>query len=1478
MTIASDSNTAATSNSKKGVSISFTPLRDLADHGNWSFKAKTVLINRSLWSDGDPKASPKTLPGPIDDTEQESLILLFEWVHKDLLDIILDEGHQSASAIWTRLTELVKLTPLTAQANSLQQLSTFEYPRATMLENKGELLRIQKELKAAFGGDQISILNLVTLFAIIRLQPAYHMVRTGLEVKHSDSTNSLTLDILFKSLYLEEGNHGSSSNLSQAETKLSETETKLAESQAQLAHFKRELAKKKRAPFNNPSTSKSTLLCKLCKNAGYPQHEHHEGSRACLTQQVEMLRKSSKFSSTTNLATSTVEANLDSGSSDHVFHNKEGSVSIYSSIHHPITCANNSVMIATQLGRLHSGTLPIDQILVAEGASQNLLSVSKLNDAGLDVLFSASSSKAYVGRNFTPKDVVITGRRKGNAFYVDIPVAPTPPASANSAVYFVDQPTQAATAFLGSTDIRTWHLKYNHLNQNDLHKLARQEMVTGMKLDPKAFLDFCNSCLIGKLKKGTSPKSSDFRAKSIGEMVWMDIIGYINPVSERGFRYLLVFLDDHSRYLTVFPLKTKDEAFHYFEKYDNQVYNRLGRHTVYLRSDNVMKTNRFTAFCHRSGTIQQFTVPHNSQQNREERWNLTIMDGVRASIAESKLPKTHWDLAAECVAYTRNYSPTSALPENIVPAQLWWQMDRPPSVQHLQIFGSPAIMRIPTSKRKGKVADRGMPCTFVGYDPNRKGYRLLLEDGRVQSAVYQDVVFVSSTSPSVETVEVPVKESERKQTSVDDLSDGSENPDESFNTADDGSDDEEGNQPTDPALIGSLPQQTAGNAQPPASNATPAPSLDQLTPELQQRYPLLETTESPKIFKHPTLGRVEVEPATNPASRDITGAPARPKRQSKPPSRFGFSTTTVPLPGLERLANFDDSNGQWRISQCYSSTPSSSLRVKKSDGEPQKFADIINHPEEARWRSATDAEIAQMAEFGTWELVPLPAGRSAIKSKWVFKIKRRADGEIEKYKARLTACGYSQRKGIDYQEVYAPVFRLESFRLFLAITAQRNMTYKQMDVKGAFLHGEMDTETFMRQPEGYEDKDHPEWVCHLKRTIYGLKQSGHRWHKVIDPFLRSLGFKPLRADPCIYRKWQDGRLQLVSLYVDNLGISCDSEDDALFVRQKLMERFEMTDEPTTSTLNIQIRRDENGFYLSQPAVISALLEATNMTDCLPASTPAEAVTVSSADCPTVGSDEWHQMKKVPYRETIGSLTQLMRTCRPEIAFPLSVASRYLHNPGQAHWNFVKRILRYLKGSINDEFAINPTNSSFTASNQKSPISVQGHTTLRALCDADWGGDRDSAKSTSGFSCFFGGALISWASKVQTVTATSSTYAEYISAYHTLAEILWSRSFLSDLGLLDLSKPTDLYTDNEPAINIAKFDMVTNRSKHFDTKYHFFRDSVADKTIAPHHIAGKDNCADIFTKALLKGRFLKFKEQLGVKPSPVHHVLWSSLLP
>jgi hypothetical protein len=512
-------------------------------------------------------------------------------------------------------------------------------------------------------------------------------------------------------------------------------------------------------------------------------------------------------------------------------------------------------------------------------------------------------------------------------------------------------------------------------------------------------------------------------------------------------------------------------------------------------------------------------------------------------------------------------------------------------------------------------------------------------------------------------------------------------------------------------------------------------------------------------------------------------------------------------------------------------------------------------------------------EHGTWELVPLPPDRRPLKNKWVFRIKRDEAGNITRYKARLCACGYNQIAGLDYKEIFSPVVRTESFRLFLALVAGRDMESIQMDVVTAFLNGQVEEDIYMKQPPGYIDPSCPDLVCRILKNIYGLKQAPRVWHKTIDPHLRSMGFKPLAADPCLYYQWSDGKLSLISLYVDDLAIASDSPAGIAAIRTQLMHKFKMTDDGDLHyILGMKIIRDRTNkaIFVSSPSKIEELLKDFYMAKCIPCSTPMDHVAISAADSPTVGSDDWHEMQKVPYRECVGRLTHLMRTTRPDLAFSVSVVNRYLHNPGARHWEAVKRILRYLKGTADLSLRIAPGDFSSTVTAvDRFPKSSPEFFPLTGNTDADWGGHPDSSKSTSGYAFFLGPGLVSWSSKVQPHTATSSTHAEYIAAYHATSECMWARSFLGELGLLNLSLPTILYCDNEAAIKIANYHMVTPRSKHFNTKLHSVREKVQEGELSLSFCPGKANVADIFTKPLGASKFLPFRKELGLVESPVH---------
>jgi hypothetical protein len=635
-----------------------------------------------------------------------------------------------------------------------------------------------------------------------------------------------------------------------------------------------------------------------------------------------------------------------------------------------------------------------------------------------------------------------------------------------------------------------------------------------------------------------------------------------------------------------------------------------------------------------------------------------------------------------------------------------------------------------------------------------------------------------------------------------------------------------------------------------------------LVPALNPIEEPTATTEN-NVLHDQRVGNYTYEDVSCPAPQDITAAPARPKRANRMDYSACFHTSKSPMKELS-LATTSDllalTDFKWfKLAPSFARTASGSQL-------PTSYNDIAQLVEKEEWYAATDAEIASLIEHDTWKLVPPPSDRKAIKCKWVFRIKTDADGNVTRYKARLCACGYSQIHGLDYKEIYAPVVRGESLRLMLAIVASRDMELHQMDVVTAFLNGNLEETIYMNQPPGYVDPEKPNYVCSLHKNLYGLKQAPRVWHKTIDPFLKSIGFCSIDADPCVYFRWTGKCLSLISLYVDDLAIASDSAASLKQIKVTLASKFKMTDEgELTYILGMKVRRNraQKELFLSNEQKVLSILKDFNMDSSTPVSTPMESVTISSLDCPEINSSKWLEMQKVPYRECVGRLTYLMRTTRPDIAFAISVVNRYLQNPGPSHWNAVKRILRYLKGTSNYELRIAPLDLSSQITAADRTTNIEGHAKLTGNVDADWAGDVEHQKSTSGYGFFLGSSLVSWSAKAQSQVATSSTHAEYIAAYHATTECLWTRTYLINLGLLQKGSATTLYCDNEPAIKIAQYHMVNPRSKHFEPKYHFVRQQLEQGTIQLVFCAGKDNVADIFTKPLGKTKFTRFTALLGL---------------
>ena len=380
----------------------------------------------------------------------------------------------------------------------------------------------------------------------------------------------------------------------------------------------------------------------------------------------------------------------------------------------------------------------------------------------------------------------------------------------------------------------------------------------------------------------------------------------------------------------------------------------------------------------------------------------------------------------------------------------------------------------------------------------------------------------------------------------------------------------------------------------------------------------------------------------------------RPKRVTRPPVRFGF----------DEMVNY-------------------ALVIGEDD--PSNFQEAIQSQEKEEWVGAMAEEMESLNKNQTWKLVSLPTGKKAIGCKWVFK-KKQGDSHREgvRFKARLVAKGYSQKKGTDYDEIFSPVVRHTSIRLVLALVASWDLHLEQMDVKTAFLHGDLEEEIYMEQPEGFVEPGKEQLVCSLRKSLYGLKQAPRQWYKKFDSYMLRIGYQRCEYDCCVYVKYlDDGSPLLLLLYVDDMLIAGKNIDDIVELKALLGKEFDMKDlGAAKKILGMEIRRDRSSgrLWLSQQNYIEKVLDRFDMAKCKPVSTPlANHFKLSSTQCPK-SDEEIRDMSKVPYASAVGCLMYAMVCTRPDLAQAVSQVSKYMSNPGREHWNACKWILRYLRGT------------------------------------------------------------------------------------------------------------------------------------------------------------------------------------------------------
>jgi hypothetical protein len=485
--------------------------------------------------------------------------------------------------------------------------------------------------------------------------------------------------------------------------------------------------------------------------------------------------------------------------------------------------------------------------------------------------------------------------------------------------------------------------------------------------------------------------------------------------------------------------------------------------------------------------------------------------------------------------------------------------------------------------------------------------------------------------------------------------------------------------------------------------------------------------------------------------------------------------------------------------------------------------------------------------------MPLPEGRKAIGSRWVFSVKSDEDGNVIRHKARFVAQGYTQVEGIDYTETFAAVAKYDTVRILLALAAKFDLELDQMDVRTAFLNAELKEDIYLKQPAGFEDPEHPDWVWKLEKALYGLKQAGYEWNQTLDEYLRKEGFKFVRseADHSLYVLHEGDRVIWLVVYVDDMLAASNSRDYLNSFKVRLKQRFDLADlGPARHFLGMHITRDREKRLLSisQKTYLEQILENAGMSQCNPVGTPmTPGVTLQKATrAPT--EDEATAIASIPYRRTIGELNYAMRTTRPDIAYPVSCLSRYMENPSIDHHRQLKHLLRYIRGTTDLVLVFGLSNEGLV-----------GHS------DSDYAADRDDSKSTSAYVYQLFGGPISWKSQKQSVVATSTTEAEYIGLSNASREALYLIQLLHDFRLdPDLYDPALLYGDNQSSIALSKNPRFHERAKHIRVHYHLIRDLVDTNKIKLQYKSTSEMLADSLTKALPRPAGIQHRESMGLR--------------
>uniref|UniRef100_A0A5B6Z677 Putative polyprotein n=1 Tax=Davidia involucrata TaxID=16924 RepID=A0A5B6Z677_DAVIN len=958
-------------------------------------------------------------------------------------------------------------------------------------------------------------------------------------------------------------------------------------------------------------------------------------------------------------------------------------------------------------------------------------------------------------------------------------------------------------------ELHQWHRRLGHPSFGVLGKLfpLLVKQCTHNKF-------ICDACELAKHKRTSYPS---FNNKSTAPfmIVHSDVWGPSRVVTLSGYRWFVTFIDCYSRVTWVYLLRHKDEVFSCFRTFHKMVSTQFDAKIRVLRSDNGTEyaNGEFRAYLADHGILHQTTCVDTPAQNGvAERKNRHLLEVARSLIFTMQVPTNFWGDAVLTAAYLINRMPLSTL-DFQVPLDLL----QGTSLGHrfpLRVFGCVCFVHDHRPSR-GKLDPKALRCVFLGYSATQKGYKCYHPSSR-KTFVSMDVTFHESVAffPSSSSLQ---GESCVIQEEMDFVC-----------------------PPTRTATI-------QGEAGVPMEGEQVTCDVERATINQPSKCGRLDRNDLKTYVRSRLPVKCQTEqttcvPPTLSQSHSPTPGP------SSPPSSSNFESSGTDNPvivdidvpiavrkGIRSCTQHPISNfvSYSSLSPSYRAFVSSLSSVSIPQGWKEALAD-------PNWKEAMAEEMRALEKNGTWDFVGLPNGKKPVGCKWVYTIKQKADGTIDRYKARLVAKGFTQTYGIDYQETFAPVAKMNSVRVLLSCAANQGWLLHQLDVKNAFLHGDLEEEVYMEMPPGFSSQTTNGKVCRLKKALYGLKQSPRAWFGRFHKAMVKIGYKQSNADHTLFIKRRGDMITVLIVYVDDIVVTGNDSDEVSKLKVHLAREFEIKDLGSLRYfLGIEVARSDKGIFISQRKYVLDLLKETGMLGCKPVDSPIEVNhRLMSGDGDLVDKERFQRL--------VGRLIYLAHT-RPDIAYAVGVVSQFMHDPCTTHLDAVYRILKYLK----------------SAPGKGVLFSNHGHLELEAFTDADWAGSINDRRSTSGYCTLVGGNLVTWRSKKQSVVARSSAEAEYRAMAHGICELIWLQTLLRDLGIV-CNKSMRLYCDNKSAINIAHNPVQHDRTKHIEIDRHFIKEKLNEGMICTPFVKSEDQLADVFTKGLSSRFFHSIVCKLGMR--------------